>query len=190
MAGIQRRRKKDLSQMVLSPSISPDENSRDVILDSYTASKVLAHLEKYEYASIQHVAIALMWYGMMRVGGVHAMDVDDHDPDNQCVKVRHRPGSGTPIKNQGKGERMGALSDQLCDVLDDWLAERRPSVTDEHGREQLLASREDRTNKTTLERTSTGAADPAPTALSVRTTALSKSARPWNATPPTIVCQA
>jgi len=91
------------------------------MLDSDSASKVLAHLEKYEYASIQHVAIALMWHTMMRVGGVHALDVDDYDPDDQCVKVRHRPESGTPIKNQGKGERMVALSDQLCDVLNDWL---------------------------------------------------------------------
>ena len=124
----------DLSQKVLSPSITPDENSRDVMLDSDSASKVLAHLEKYEYASIQHVAIALMWHTMMRVGGVHALDVDDYDPDDQCVKVRHRPEKGTPIKNQGKGERMVALSDQLCDVLDDWIAEKRPSVTDEHGR--------------------------------------------------------
>jgi site-specific recombinase XerD len=90
----------DLSQKVLSPSITPDENARDVMLDSDSASKVLAHLEKYEYASIQHVAIALMWHTMMRVGGVHALDVDDYDPDDQCVKVRHRPKSGTPIKNQ------------------------------------------------------------------------------------------
>jgi len=72
----------DLSQKVLSPSITPDENSRDVMLDSDSASKVLAHLEKYEYASIQHVAIALMWHTMMRVGGVHALDVDDYDPDD------------------------------------------------------------------------------------------------------------
>jgi site-specific recombinase XerD len=63
----------DLSQKVLSPSITPDENSRDVMLDSDSASKVLAHLEKYKYASIQHVAIALMWHTMMRVGGVHAL---------------------------------------------------------------------------------------------------------------------
>lgn len=38
----------DLSQEVLSPSITPDENSRDVMLDSDRASEVLAHLEKYE----------------------------------------------------------------------------------------------------------------------------------------------
>lgn len=62
----------DLSQKVLSPSVTPDENSRDVMLDSDRASEVLTHLEKYEYASTEHVAIALMWHTMMRVGGVHA----------------------------------------------------------------------------------------------------------------------
>lgn len=112
------------------------------MLDSDRASEVLAHLEKYEYASIQHAAIALMWHTMMRVGGVHALDVGDYDSDAQCVKVRHRPKTGTPIKNQGKGERMVALSDQVCDLLDNWLAEKRPSITDEYGREPLLASRE------------------------------------------------
>ncbi len=91
-----------------------------------------------------------MWHTMMRVGGVHALDVDDCDPDDQCVKLRHRPETGTPIKNQGEGERMVALSDQICDLLHDWLETKRPSVTDEYGREPLLASREGRTNKTTL----------------------------------------
>jgi hypothetical protein len=89
----------DLSQKVLSPLITPDENSRDVMLDSDRASEKLAHLEKYEYASIEHVAIALMWHTIMRVGGVHAIDVDDYDSDEQSVKVRHRPETGTPIKN-------------------------------------------------------------------------------------------
>lgn len=112
---------RDLSEKVLSPSITPDENSRDVMLDSDSASKVLAHLEKYEYASIQHVALALMWHTMMHVGGVHTLDVDDYDPDKQFIKVHHRPETGTPIKNQGEGEQMVALSDQVCDLLDDWL---------------------------------------------------------------------
>jgi site-specific recombinase XerD len=140
----------DLSQKVLSPSITPDENSRDVMLDSDAASQLLTHLETYEYASIQHVAIALMWHTMMRVGGVHALDVDDYDPDEQFLKVRHCPDTGTPIKNQGDGERMVALSDGVCDLIDDWIETKRPSVADEYGREPLLASRQGRTNKTTL----------------------------------------
>ncbi|APE95717.1 tyrosine-type recombinase/integrase [Halodesulfurarchaeum formicicum] len=140
----------DLSEKVLSPSVTPDENSRDVMLDSDSASKVLAHLKKYEYASIQHVSIVLMWHTMMRVGGVHALDIEDYNPGKQYIKVRHRPDTGTPIKNKNDGERMVALSDQLCEVLDDWLDAKRPVVTDDYGREPLLASREGRTSKTTL----------------------------------------
>ncbi|MFC6875381.1 tyrosine-type recombinase/integrase [Halobellus marinus] len=140
----------DLSQKVMSPSLTPDENARDVMLDSDRAPAVLAHLEKYEYATVPHVAISLMWHTMMRVGGVHALDVDDYSPDDQCVEVQHRPDTGTPIKNQSKGERLVALSDQVCDLLDDWLSTQRPDVTDEYGRTPLLASRQGRTKKSTL----------------------------------------
>lgn len=78
------------------------------------------------------------------------MDVDDYDADEQYVKVRHRPDTETPIKNKGDGERLVALSDDICELLDDWLNNKRPDVTDDHGREPLLASREGRLQKTTL----------------------------------------
>jgi len=142
--------KQDLSQKVLSPAITPDENSRDVMMDSDQASSVLSHMEKYEYAEPQHVALTLMWHTMMRVGGVHAIDVDDYNSEEQYVKIRHRPDTGTPIKNKGDGERLVALSDDICDLLDDWLDNKRPNVTDEYDREPLLASRQGRLQKTTL----------------------------------------
>jgi len=140
----------DLSEKVLSPTITADENSRDVMLDSDHASSVLSHLEKYEYAGAQHVSLTLMWHTMMRVGGVQALDVDDYNADEQYVKVRHRPDTGTPIKNKGDGERLVALSDDICDLLDDWLENKRPDVTDDFDREPLLASRQGRLQKTTL----------------------------------------
>lgn len=140
----------DLSQKVLSPKITPDENSRDVMMDSDQASAVLFHLEKFEYAEVHHVALTLMWHSMMRTGGVHALDVGDYNTDEQYVEVRHRPETGTPIKNKGDGERLVALSDDICDLLDDWIANKRPNVTDEYGREPLLASRQGRLSKTTI----------------------------------------
>lgn len=82
--------------------------------------------------------------------GVHALDIEDYDSDNQCMKIRHHPETGTPIKNPRKSERLVALLDQVCDVLDDWLTKNRPSVTDKYGREPILASCKGRTNKTTL----------------------------------------
>ena len=50
----------DLSEKVLSPTITPKENARDVMLDAERAEDVLTHLEKYEYASLQHVSTVLM----------------------------------------------------------------------------------------------------------------------------------
>lgn len=140
----------DLSEKVLSPSITPDENSRDVMLDTDRATEILAYLEKYEYATIDHVTLALMWHTMMRVGGVHALDVDDYDPEGQYIEVRHRPETGTPIKNKGDGERLVALSDQLCELLDDWITDKRPAVTSDNGRQPLLVSAQGRASKGTL----------------------------------------
>jgi integrase len=140
----------DLSEKVLSPSITPDENSRDVMLDTERATEVLTYLEKYEYATIDHVAIALMWHTMMRVGAVHALDIKDYDAGEQFLEVRHRPDTGTPIKNKGDGERLVALSDQVCSLIDDWLDNQRPEVTDEYDRRPLLPSRQGRAKKSTL----------------------------------------
>ncbi len=140
----------DLSEKVMSPSLSPNENTRDVMLDTERATDVLTHLAKYEYASVQHVSISLMWHTMMRTGSVHGLDVDDYRPKKQYIEVRHRPDQGTPIKNKSNGERLVALSDQICELLDDWISTKRPDVTDEFGREPLLASRRGRIAKSTL----------------------------------------
>ncbi|WP_430639363.1 tyrosine-type recombinase/integrase [Haloferax volcanii] len=140
----------DLSEKVLSPSITPEQNTRHEILESERADQVLAHLEKYEYATIDHVTVALMWHTMMRIGGVHALDVDDYSSDDQYVKVRHRPKEGTPIKNKEDGERLVALSDRMSELLDDWIADQRPDVTDDYGRRPLLATVQGRASKSTL----------------------------------------
>ncbi|QSW98161.1 tyrosine-type recombinase/integrase [Haloterrigena alkaliphila] len=140
----------DLSQKVLSPDITPEQNSRDVMLDTDRAAKVLAHLEKYHYASIEHVTIALMWHTMMRVGAVHALDLKDYHPSEQYVEVRHRPEAGTPIKNQGDGERLVALSNDLCKLLDDWIDNQRRNMTDDNDRSPLLTTAQGRPCKTTL----------------------------------------
>jgi site-specific recombinase XerD len=140
----------DLSTKVRSPSLTPEQNTRDVMLDSDQATNVLAHLEKYQYATLGHVTIAVLWHTMMRVGAAHALDVDDYDPDEQYLDVRHRPDQGTAIKNKEDGERLVALSDQLCELLNDWIADKRPDVTDDQGRKPLLASRQGRAHRTTL----------------------------------------
>ncbi len=140
----------DLSTKVRSPTITPEQNTRHEMLDSEQATKVLAHLEKYEYASLQHVTIALLWHTMMRIGAAHSLDLDDYSSEEQYFEIKHRPEEETPIKNKEKGERYIALSEQICDLLDDWIADKRPNVTDEYGREPLLATQQGRAHRTTL----------------------------------------
>ncbi|EMA41938.1 tyrosine-type recombinase/integrase [Halobiforma nitratireducens] len=140
----------DLHVKVRSPQLTGKDNVRDVMLEQDRAEEILDYLEKYEYASRPHVLLTLLWHTMMRVGAAHALDVDDYDPDDQLLEVHHRPDTGTPIKNQAKGERLVAVSDDVCSLLDDWIATRRPEVTDEYGRKPLLATREGRAHKGTL----------------------------------------
>lgn len=140
----------DLHTKVQLPSLATDENVRDAILSDDRAKEILEYLRKYHYASIRHVTFALLWHTMMRRGSARALDLDDYYPDEQYIEVIHRPETGTPIKNQGGGHRLVALSDKMCTLLDDWIADRRPEVTDEYGREPLLASSQGRIHKSTV----------------------------------------
>jgi len=74
----------------------------------------------------------------------------DYDPANQSLEVVHRPESNTTLKNQTRGERLVALSDEVCELLDDWLEHGRPEVIDDHGRNPLISTPEGRAHTTTL----------------------------------------
>ena len=140
----------DLHLKVRSPSVTADENTREVMLDADDAEPMLEYLKLYEYASIQHVTLSILWRTMMRVGAARSLDIEDYDPEDQCLELRHRPETGTPIKNKKRGERLVALSGETCMVLDDWIRDRRPDVTDDHDRRPLLATAQGRAAISTL----------------------------------------
>jgi len=140
----------DLHTKVRSPVLRDGQNVRDVMLESDRAEEVLDHLSKYEYASRPHVVITLMWHTMMRTGAVHSLDVGDYDPDGQYIAVVHRPEEGTTIKNGTGGERLIALSNDVCRLIDDWIADRRPDVDDEFGRQPLVSTVDGRAHRSTL----------------------------------------
>jgi len=142
----------DLHTKVRSPTLDDDERTRDVIISKERADRALDYLGKYQYASREHVVFSLLWHTMMRVGGMHALDVDDFNEEEQFLEVRHRRESGTPIKNGKRGERLVALSDEICTILSDWIADCRIETTDEYGREPLLSSRQGRVHRSTIRR--------------------------------------
>lgn len=140
----------DLHSKVRSPTLRKDENVRNEMLDSEQAEAVLRYLKKFEYASRPHVVISLMWHTMMRVGGIHALDVDDYSSDSQTLEVVHRPEIQTALKNAELGERFIALSGEICGLLDVLIETTRPDSSDEYGREPLLASEVGRAHRSTL----------------------------------------
>lgn len=140
----------DIHVKIRSPTLTGDDNVRDAMVDTERAEELLGYLRRYEYATRPHVVIALMWHTMMRVGAIHSLDVADFDPEEKSLEVVHRPEKGTPIKNSTDGERLVALSDEVCQLLIDWIEQRRPDVTDEHGREPLITTSQGRAHATTL----------------------------------------
>lgn len=140
----------DLSTKVQSPALDANDNVRDVMLEDNRVEEILDYLAKFEYATIEHVCIELLWHTMMRVGALRALDVRDYNAKDQYLSILHRPETNTPIKNKEDGERLVALSGDICNLLDDWLENKRPDVTDEYDRSPLIATAQGRAHTTTL----------------------------------------
>jgi len=91
-----------------------------------------------------------MWHTMARCGAVRSLDLDDYDAEKQSLRFKHRPETGTPLKNKQTSERHVAISESLADLLDDWVELKRPAVTDEYGREPLITTTNGRIAKGTI----------------------------------------
>ncbi|ELZ12526.1 integrase domain-containing protein SAM domain-containing protein [Halovivax asiaticus JCM 14624] len=141
-----------LFKKVKSPVIPDGGNVDDTVIHTDEANEILDHLERYEYATVEHVVWVILAETGMRMGAAHALDVRDyqHDSEQPHLTVRHRPETDTPIKNGQNGERPIAIDPDVCAVLDDYIKHRRPDVTDGHGREPLLASSQGRLSKSTI----------------------------------------
>jgi integrase len=140
----------ELSEKVISPDLDSGQNVRSVMLGTERAESILDYLAQYEYASREHVVTALMWHASLRRGAVRALDVDDYNSEEQFLQVRHRPDTDTPIKNQTEGERLIALSSEICTLLDDWVETQRPDVTDNYDRQPLIATSQGRIAPTSV----------------------------------------
>lgn len=124
----------------LMPMLSKEAQQSDSILEPERASDILHYLRKFEYASREHVILELLWETGMRIGSLYSLDVDDYDSEEERLKLRHRPETGTALKNKQEGERMIALIPQTCRVIEDWLESQRHEVEDEHGRSPLITT--------------------------------------------------
>ncbi|WP_281195813.1 site-specific integrase [Halorubrum sp. F4] len=151
------------------PHVSKDERINREKLPTQRAMDILEFLDRFEYASRDHVLAFLMWETGARAGSIRALDLEDVylteedldrlryqedlDVDGSLLEeilegielpflyFRHRPETDTPMKKKGSGERPVNISEDLGDVLRAYIRFRRVEVEDEHGRKPLLTSK-------------------------------------------------
>lgn len=144
---------KNLSEKIQSPSLAAGENRRTVLLDHEDASSLLSYLERFRYASFDHVLLLLLWRTGVRTGGVRTLDVTDYHPKKARLRLEHRPDTETPLKNGKEGERLIAISPETVSVLDDWIEYNRPETPDEYGRQPLLTTINGRVSSSAIRET-------------------------------------
>ena len=132
------------------PDLSDDEQVSHEMMGEEQVEHTLAYLEKYEYATLRHALFQFIWHTASRMGTVRAIDLDDYHSKRQYVEIRHRPETGTPLKNSGKAERQVNLSGETCDVLDDYVEIHRKPMDSEARREPLFTTGHGRISTTTI----------------------------------------
>jgi integrase len=137
-------------EFVQIPTLNGNEGVDERLLEPEQANDILGHLYKFEYASFRHAAFEVLWVTGMRTGGLRSLDVADYDPDGRKLELRHRPETGTTLKNGPEGERNVSLRSQTCLILDDFLNVNRCDVLDDHGRAPLFTTSRGRISGTNL----------------------------------------
>jgi integrase len=142
-----------IEEAVDVPELDKGENARDAMLEEDRVEEILEQLRTYHYASRRHVLVRLLWVTACRLGAARVLDVEDVNLEEQTIEFQHRCEYGTPLKNKDRGERIVAIDNTTTEILADWIEDQRPEVTDEHGREALLATKQSgRMGKTTIRR--------------------------------------
>lgn len=159
----------ELPKKVSPPELSKDDRVNREKLPSERATQLLETLDRYHYASRDHVIILLMWRTTARLGAIRSLDLEDiyldeddldrlryqEDVDMDgvfdeilanielpFVYFRHRPEGpdGTPLKNAVAGERPINITEDVGNVLRDYIRVNRIDRSDDDGREPLLTT--------------------------------------------------
>lgn len=141
-----------LPEQIDPPTLSDEDQARDVMLDADRAEDVLEYLRKYEYCTLTHVIVEILWHSGMRMGAARSLDIEDCelDDDNPYLHLHHRADSDTPLKNKSAGERPVAISSGVSRLLKDWVDNQRPDTEDDYGRQALLTTQQGRISRTTI----------------------------------------
>lgn len=137
----------DLPEKVDPPDVPRDDHVDETRLRPEDAEALFAHYEEHEFGSRAHALLTLVWYTGCRIGGVRTLDLGDYESENQRITFLDRSKRGTPLKNGRDGERAVGVTEYVCDVLDEYIAEHRYEKFDGHGNEPLFTSHVGRASK-------------------------------------------
>jgi site-specific recombinase XerD len=129
-----------LADKIEIPKVTEKEAISQEQLEAERAEELLRYLSRYEYAKTLHALLAFLWHTGCRISGAIAIDLEDYKPAYNHVKFRNRPKEGTPLKNAHKSERNVTLSSEVIEVVSDYINARRTEITDDHGREPLFTT--------------------------------------------------
>ncbi|WP_363466093.1 tyrosine-type recombinase/integrase [Halogeometricum borinquense] len=135
----------DLCLSVPLPTLGADDEVSDSKIVPDRVPPILDYLERYHNGSRDHVIWTLLWRGL-RTGAIRSIDDVDLELDGRepGIDLRHRPETGTPLKNNSRSERYLRLTERDAQTLQDWIQGPRPDVTDDHGRRPLIATAQGR----------------------------------------------
>jgi site-specific recombinase XerD len=152
------------------PDLSKDDRVNTEKLIADRAQDILENLERFRYASREHVLFLLLWRTTMRIGAIYSLDLDDiyldeddrdrlrqellsqgfathvvdgilEDVELPIIYPRHQPDTETPLKNGGDGERVINIADWVGDTIQDYIDVNRHDIEDGNGRRPLLTSK-------------------------------------------------
>ncbi|AOW80115.1 phage integrase/site-specific recombinase [Halodesulfurarchaeum formicicum] len=140
-----------LPEKIDIPSLSKDEQTNDVKLDTADATRLFEHYREShsDYGTVQHVLLEIIWHIGARTGGIRSLDLSDWNSESRVLQFRHRP--PTRLKDGTEHERDVVLPETIADALDFYIERERPDKRDENGREPLLATRFGRPADSTIQ---------------------------------------
>lgn len=139
-----------MRERVQIPKIGAEDETKDELLENDRAEWIIDHLDRFRYASREHVIMSVLWHTGIRLGSLRAIDLGDIDLDVGWFQIRHRPDSGTPLKNGEPAQRMIAIGPEYRKMLEAYIEHNRIAVTDDHGREPLLTTSHGRMSEGTI----------------------------------------
>jgi site-specific recombinase XerD len=141
-----------LPRAVSVPTVEAEDLSDDTRLAADDAEALLATLREdpAHFGQPTHATLEVLWHVGCRMGALRALDLEDVDLEDGTIAFKHRPSTGTPLKNKRDGERVVGIGEPVVQTLRTYRARERFDNRDDHGRAPFFSGRQGRPSYTTI----------------------------------------